>query len=260
MFQPLGHSIFSGFWLAQLADVLIIAIVIRIIVGSLWKTPAMTVILVFAAVLLMGAVLREMNFFTIGFLIEKLSSVMFIAVVVIFATEIKDMLRVMGRYLSRKFYRQVSWTGYDTIEALVDTCRLLRDRKLGGLFVLERSESLDGLYSDGVELEKLRVQPDLVASMLTPPGPLHDGAIVIRDDRMVRASVILPLTGRTFFTPRLGTRHRAALGISERSDAVSVVVSEETGMIRVAQDGRFGEPLSKDRLRERLLELLTHSE
>ena len=260
MFQPLGHSVFSGFWLAQLADVLIIAIIIRIIVGSLWRTPAMTVILVFAGVLLLGAVLTEMNFFTIGFLVEKLSSVMFIAVVVIFAPEIKDMLRSMGRYLSRKFYGRASWTDYDTIDSLVETCQLLRDRKLGGLFVLERSESLEGMYSDGVELEKLRVQPDLVASMLTPPGPLHDGAIVIRDDRMVRASVILPLTGRTFFTPRLGTRHRAALGISERSDAVSVVVSEETGMIRVAQDGRFGEPLSSDRLRERLLELMSHGE
>jgi diadenylate cyclase len=260
MFQPLGHSIFSAFWLAQLVDVLIIAIIIRIIVGSLWKTPAMTMILVFTGVLLMGALLTEMHFFTIGYLVEKLSSVMFIAVVVIFASEIKDILRGMARYLSRKFGGQASWTGYPTIEALVETCQLLRDRKLGGLFVLERSESLDGMCSDGVELEKLRVQPDLVASMLTPPGPLHDGAIVIRDDRIVRASVILPLTKRTFFTPRLGTRHRAALGITERSDAVSIVVSEETSIIRVALDGRLGEPLSRDTLRERLVELLTHGE
>jgi diadenylate cyclase len=260
MFQPLGESIFSGFWLAQLADVLIIAIIIRIIIGSLWKTPAMTVILVFAAVLLTGVILRELRFFTIGFLIEKLSGVMFIAVVVIFASEIKDILRSMGRYLSRKFYGRVSWTDYDTIDSLVETCGLLRERKLGGLFVLERSESLDGLYSDGVELEKLKVQPDLVASMLTPPGPLHDGAIVIRDDRMVRASAILPLTVRTAFMPRLGTRHRAALGIGEQSDAVAVVVSEETGTMKLAHDGRISEPLTSDRLRERLLELMTHGE
>jgi diadenylate cyclase len=257
LFAPLGHELLSGFWLAQLVDILIIAAIVRVIVTQLWKTPAMTVIAVFAFVLLLGIFLRQLQLFTVGYLIERLTSVLFIAVVVIFHQEIRSMLANFGRYMSRAF-GGAAWTEHSTIQSLVEACGLMRKKEVGGLFVLERSENPERMYSDAIRLGRLDVTPELLVSIFTPPGPLHDGAVIIRNDSIVMASAFLPLSGRTYFRPRLGSRHRAALGITERSDAVAVVVSEETGLFRIASEGELEGPLSSDRLTERLLELAGH--
>ncbi len=254
---PLGHSLLSWFWIAQLLDLALITLIIWLVVRQLWRTPAMTVIAVLAVILLLGIMLRRLQLHTVGFLAEELTGVLFIATVIIFHAEIKAMLGSLGRYAGRVLGGGV-WTGHGTVESIVSACLQMKEKGIGGLIVLERSENLDTLYGDGVELDRLEVNPDLVTSMFTPPGPLHDGAVVIRDDRIVRASAVLPLSRRTYFRPRLGTRHRAALGITERSDAIAVAVSEETGSFRVAHDGRMEGPLSVDRMRELLLELTGH--
>ncbi len=255
MFEPLGHPVLSGFWLAQLADITIVAIVARAVIRSIWRTPAMSIVLVFLGVLVSGIVLRELQFYTVGYLLESLSGVLFITSVVIFHEDIRNILLEQGRRLSSKLRSRPSLTGKDTIEAIVSACVILRRRKLGALIVIERNDVLDNYYREGLELDNLRVVPEIVASMLQPPGPLHDGALVVRNDRLVRASTFLPLAEYTRFKLKLGSRHRAALGLAERSDAVAVIVSEETGDFRIAHDGLLDGPHSEEVLREELLSL-----
>jgi diadenylate cyclase len=255
MIEPLGHRILSGFWLAQLADITLVAILARAIFRSLWRTPAMTVVLVFVGALVSGAALRELQFYTVGFLLESLTGVLFLTSVVIFHEDIRNILAEHGRRLAVRFRGKTVWTGRDTVEALVSTCVYLRLRHLGGLIVIERNDRLDDYYREGLELDNLHVIPELVVAMLQPPGPLHDGALVIRNDRLVRSSTFLPLAEYTRLKLKLGARHRAALGIAERSDAVVVIVSEETGDFRIAHDGKLEGPHSEEFLREELLKL-----
>ncbi|MDM7991747.1 MAG: diadenylate cyclase [Candidatus Fermentibacter sp.] len=253
--EPLGHPILSGFWLAQLADITIVAIVARAVIRSIWRTPAMSIVLVFLGVLVSGIVLRDLQFFTVGYLLESLSGVLFITSVVIFHEDIRNILLEQGRKLSARLRSRPALTGRETVEAIVSSCVVLRRRKLGAIIVIERNDLLDNYYREGLELDNLRVVPEVVASMLQPPGPLHDGALVIRNDRLVRASTFLPLAEYTRFKLKLGARHRAALGLAERSDAVVVIVSEESGDFRIAHDGLLDGPHSEEVLREELLSL-----
>jgi len=255
-FEPLGHPILSGFWLAQLADITIVAIAARAVIRSIWRTPAMSIVLVFVGVLVSGIVLRELQFYTVGYLLESLSGVLFITSVVIFHEDIRNILLEQGRRLSKRLRSSSSaQTGKDTIEAVVSSCVLLRRRNLGALIVIERNDMMDNYYREGLDLDNLRVVPELIAAIQQPPGPLHDGALVIRKDRLVKASTFLPLAEYTRFRMKLGSRHRAALGLAEHSDAVVVVVSEETGDFRIAHDGLLDGPHSEEVLREELLAL-----
>ena len=125
-------------------------------------------------------------------------------------------------------------------------------RKCGALIVIERRIKLQMLIDDSIPLD-IKVNSLILESIFYPNSPLHDGAVIIRDDRIQAARVILPLTRNEKISPRLGTRHRAALGISDETDAVSVVVSEETGAISIACKDEFHRDLSLPQL-ERLLE------
>jgi len=267
MVQPLGHAIISGFWIAQLANILIIAILVRLLLKYLWRTPAMPVILMFMIIMLFVNALGELGFFTFGYLLQNLTPILFIAVVVIFHEEIKDLLGTMGRNL-RKFFGQADIIEPSEIESLVESCVLLRKLRLGGLFVMEREESLENVYGDPVMLDKLKINPPVIASLLQPPGVLHDGAIIISNGRIVGARAILPLSRKTFFgrsrmnrpRPALGTRHRAAIGITEVSDAIAVVVSEETGNFSIAHDGILEEAILLDDFSKRLSEFTSGKE
>lgn len=267
MIQPLGYPIISGFWLAQLANIIVIAIVVRMLLKYLWRTPAMPVILMFMILILFANILGALGFFTFSYLLQNLTPLLFIAIVVIFHEEIKDLLGSMGRNL-RRFYGHADILEQSNIESLVESCVLLRKLRLGGLFVIEREESLEKVYGDPVMLDKLKIDPPLIAALLQPPGLLHDGAIIISNGSVVGARAILPLSRRAFFgrsmsdrsRPALGTRHRAAIGITEVSDAIAVVVSEETGNFSIACGGVLEEALTKDKFKERLIELTSSRE
>jgi diadenylate cyclase len=269
LIQPLGHSLISFFWLVQLANILLIAMVVRVILKYLWRTPAMPVVLMFIILLLLADLLGNLGFYTLSYLLQNLTPLLFIAIVVIFHDEIRDILATMGRYLRHHIYFNRSETlKPDTIQSIVDTCRFLKKKRLGGLLVIEQQESLESVYKvRPVEMDRLRIRPNLVAALLQPPGVLHDGAIIIRNGEIVGARAILPLS-RGSYIPRirrdglsaaLGTRHRAAIGITEVSDAIAVVVSEESGDFGLAYGGILEEAIPGERLAERLAELTSPS-
>lgn len=185
-------------------------------------------------------------------LISNVAPVGVIAIVVVFQPELRRALAKLGQSpLIRGFLRGLE---SGTLDELVHGSLQLSQRKLGGLIVLERVVGLKGYVETG-KIINAAVSADLISTIFTPPSPLHDGAIVIRGSTIVAARCTLPLTQNPRYRRVLGMRHQAAVGISEESDAVVVVVSEETGLISVAHQGRLQRRLDEKALRSTLVDL-----
>ena len=175
-----------------------------------------------------------------------------VAVIVLFQTEIRQALIRLGNRFRMPFTRrhrgQFGESIYDEIVLAATT---LASTKTGALIVIERNVGLKGLVDSGVRLDA-ELSYDLIVSIFNPPSPLHDGAIIVRGDRIASASCFLPLSLNPLLSKDLGTRHRAALGITEDSDAVAIVVSEETGLVSFVRRGRIKRAMDATRLRAAL--------
>jgi diadenylate cyclase len=172
-----------------------------------------------------------------------------VAVIVLFQTEIRQGLISLGNRFRVPFARRHRGQFGDSIyDEIVLAATTLASTKTGGLIVIERNVGLKTIVDGGVRLDA-ELSYDLLVSIFNPASPLHDGAIIVRGDRIAAASCFLPLSLNPLLSKDLGTRHRAALGITEDSDAVVVVVSEETGLISLVRGGRIKRALDATRLR-----------
>ncbi len=192
---------------------------------------------------------------TLTWLIRNSGLALLIAIPIIFQPELRRALEQLGR--TGVWFNRGVLGGRREIEAMVDevaaACALLSRQKHGALIVLERQTGLQDYADKGVSLDA-EVSRQLLVTIFYPNSPMHDGAVIIRNGRMVAAGTVLPLSDNVL-PQQYGTRHRAALGISEYSDAIAVVVSEERGAITVAANGRLVSNLTPDRLRRLLLDL-----
>ena len=192
-----------------------------------------------------------LKFEVINWLIEGFWGILATAVIVIFQPELRRAFAQLGSYTFLRGKRQREVIG-EIVAATVDMSR----RKCGALIVFERRIGLRTFEEDAVRLD-IKVNAMVLESIFFPKSPLHDGAVIIRDNRIVAARVILPLTRSTAgFLQRLGTRHRAAMGIAEETDAVVVVVSEETGVISICTRGTLRRNLTPEKLEESLEKLI----
>jgi diadenylate cyclase len=186
-----------------------------------------------------------------SWLVRTILPALVLAIPVIFAPEIRHALERLGRAGAIGPSDRITSRTQDTISDIVSAVVRLADRQHGALIVLQRRDSLEEYISTGVKLEA-QVTPELIMQVFYPNTPLHDGAVVIMGNRLVAAACVMPLSASGVLTRtpdrQMGLRHRAALGISEVSDAVAVVVSEETGSISVVQGGRMIRRLDTDRL------------
>ena len=171
------------------------------------------------------------------------------AILVIFAPEIRSALMRFGSNLRRPLRFGRAKTGEETFDEIVLAATTLSSRRLGGLIVIERSVGLQNYIDTGVAMDAM-LSYDLLVSIFDPHTPLHDGAVIIRKFRLAAASCFLPLTLNPKLSKELGTRHRAAIGITEDTDAAAIVVSEETGVISFVADGRIVRYLNSSSLRE----------
>ena len=243
----------------QLIDILVVAFAIYHLLLLTKGTRAVQIFVLLGFMLGLFLISQErlLDLATFRWLLGKSWSVMFIVVVILFQDDIR---RTLSRFKwAESMLRERSVAPSRTMEEVVRASRSLSEKRMGGIFAIERSGSLDPFVSEtGIELDS-RVSRELLFSLFIPDraNPTHDGAVVIRKDRILAAACILPLSDRKDLPAFIGTRHRAAIGLSERVDAVVVVVSEETGHISVAVEGEIRMGLTSEELRELLSTLLT---
>jgi len=209
-------------------------------------TRASQMILGLALIMLFSFIARILNLQSLSWFMGHLQTIWAIAFVIIFQPELRRILIQIGQSrILRRFFKEPH---SKTVNAIVEAASELVRRKWGGLFVLGREIQLKTIRENATNLNA-EVSASLLISIFNPSSPLHDGAVIVQNDIIEAAGAILPLSDNPDLDPLLGTRHRAALGISEESDAVVVVVSEETNKISVAYQGIFYRSVDEDMLR-----------
>ncbi|MDT7871488.1 MAG: diadenylate cyclase CdaA [Thermocrinis sp.] len=189
---------------------------------------------------------------TVSTIFEKLWTVGLFSLVVIFQPEIRKALSKLGQATKLTSSKPLEER---IVERIVRACAFMSERQIGALIVIERNQNLEPLLEGCVTIDAV-VSVELLITIFDPLTPLHDGAVVIRGDRIAYASCVLPLSKSSEIPRKYGTRHRAGLGISEESDAIAVIVSEETGEISVAVGGKFHRNLDQELLKSLLLKEL----
>src|SRR3954468_2624074 len=188
--------------------------------------------------------------------VRNLAAYVVFAIIVLFQADIRRALAHFGRAPFFRYFERAEHAD-ETIEELVTAAASLSTRRTGALIVLERQIGLRNYIEGGIPLDAL-ITYDLLASIFQETSPLHDGAVIVQADRIAAAACFLPLSVNPRVSRDLGTRHRAALGLTEENDAIAIVVSEETGAISLAINGDIQRDLSADALRSKLAELLGH--
>jgi diadenylate cyclase len=186
--------------------------------------------------------------------IRNLAGYVVFAIIVLFQADIRRALAHFGRGPFFRYFERSS-SAEETIEELVVAVTTLASRRVGAIIVVERQIGLRNYIEGGIPLDAM-VTYDLLASIFQPGSPLHDGAVIVQGDRIAAAACFLPLSVNPRVSRDLGTRHRAAIGITEENDAIAIVVSEETGTISLVIDGNLDRGLNGDVLRARLRSLL----
>ena len=191
---------------------------------------------------------------TVNWLIRNLAAYVVVAIIVLFQSDIRRALAHFGRAPFFRYFERATSTD-ETLEELVTAATTLSARRIGAIIVVERQIGLRNYIEGGIPLDAT-VTYDLMATIFQPGSPLHDGATIIQSDRVAAAACFLPLSVNPRVSRELGTRHRAAIGLTEENDAVAIVVSEETGIISLAIAGDLERGLTADALRIRLRALL----
>lgn len=245
---------FIRFTLIDVLDILAVYFVFyqlyKIMRGTRASQMFAGLLLIFAA----SFIVQLLGMQGMSWLIRSITTVWVIAFVIIFQPELRRLLIQLGQ--TRLVRALVKERGTSTLDEIVNAAVTLSGKRYGGLIVIQGETGIRGIIETGV-LIRADVTSDLIVSIFFPRTPLHDGAVVIKGDIVEAARCILPLSDNPNIDQSLGTRHRAALGISEETDAVVVVVSEETGKISVVHDGRFfGRDLTADELKKLLQKLI----
>ncbi len=241
----------------NLLDVLIVWFALYYILKSLRKNVKMVLLFKGILVIVLLKLFSEfMGLATIGFLLDNVIQWGLLAVIIIFQPEIRSVLEHLGR--SQLLGRHKTLTVderekvvYEISNALI----YLQKNMIGGLIIIEKDDSLN----DYIEKSKkiyADISSDLLISLFFPNSPMHDGGVIIQGDKITSAGAVFPVSDSVKISKRLGTRHRAALGISEISDSIAIIVSEETGRISVAIDGELYYNLNLDEFKLKLLEEL----
>lgn len=260
-FQEIG-SLVTTIGFADIIDILIVAYLIYKVIDLIRKTSSYNLakgLLVLLIALWLSGIFKLTM---INYLLRKAVEIGLIALVIIFQPELRKLLAKMG---SRKFYgffsakEQNSSEIEDAITQTVLACEQMSKTKTGALILFERSMMLNDIMTTGTRIDA-SITAELLKNIFYPKAPLHDGAVVIKKARIAAAGCVLPLTANNNLSKDLGMRHRAGIGASEQSDAIVVIVSEETGAISVAIEGMLKRNLDKQTFEKLLRNELVQEE
>ena len=248
-------NIISGFGITDVIDVAIVAFVIYKILNFIRETRAEQ--LVKGLLILVAATFFSdlMNLYTLNWILEGTLTLGLIALIIVFQPELRRALEYLGR---SKFLKMQGEINKEKAKQITSTISKAVDYfsvgKIGALIIMEREISLNDIAETGTRING-EISAETLTAMFYPGAPLHDGAAVIRGDRILAAGCVLPLTQNRSLGKDLGTRHRAGIGITERSDAIAIIVSEETGIISIAIDGKLSRFLDIKTVEKTLLNI-----
>jgi len=243
----------AGWW--DLLDIAIVSVLIYEFLKLIRGTRAVQMAVGSLLVVALFYVSSLAPLQTLNWLIRNMLVYVVFAAIVIFQSDIR---RALAHFGQAPFFRYFTKQESDeTIEEVIVAATMLAAQKKGAIIAIEREIGLRNYIESGIPLDA-EMTYDLLVTIFQPGSPLHDGAVILQEDRVAAAACFLPLTVNPRISRELGTRHRAAIGLTEESDAVAVVVSEERGQIGLALDGGLERDLTADQLRERLHTLISH--
>ena len=247
-------SLLSEMRFMDFVDIIVVAFLIYKLLPIFRSTGTSRIMWVIAVVVAVAGLANLLKMHTLSFLLSQLLAIGLVAIVVLFQPELRRMLDQVSNNIKVKSFLSVERPAADmvpVIEQTVRACEVMSRERVGALIVFAREQRLEEHFKTGTMLDA-RVSEQLIRNVFFPKASLHDGAMIIRDNRVAAAGCVLPLSESDRLNADLGTRHRAAVGVSEVSDAVVVIVSEETGVISVAVGGMLKRHLAPQTL-ERLL-------
>lgn len=238
----------------DLVDVILMSIIIYRLLLIIKGTKAAHMLIGLGLLLMASLLSRYFELYTVDWMIQSFWAQIVIAIIILFQPEIRRALAQMGE--ANIFRNLTSAEELKSLDEIVRATVALANKKIGALIAIERDTSLKDFVEMGTPLDA-KVTKEILLSIFHPTSPIHDGAVVIKGNRIVAAGCFLPITMGPDISKSLGTRHRAGLGLSEETDAVIVVVSEETGMVSMAIHGKFDTHLDMGTLRDTLTDLFT---
>jgi diadenylate cyclase len=238
----------------DVVDILIVAIALYEFMKLIRGTRAVQMAVGSALIALVFFFSRWAPLQTVNWLIRNIFGYVVFAAIVIFQSDIRRALAHFGRAPFFRYFSRIENID-ETVEEIVVAATMLSDRRTGGIIVIERAIGLRNYIESGIPLEAT-VTHDLLVSIFQITSPLHDGAVILQQDRIAAAACFLPLTVNPRLSRELGTRHRAAIGVTEETDAIAVVISEETGLISLALEGEIRRGLQPDALRQQMRTLI----
>ena len=252
-------SVFSTFSIADFLDIVMVAILIYICIRIIRETRAILLAKGLIYLAIVYGIVNLIGMEASSFILKSIFSNILIILVILFSPEIRHILEQVGHGATAKSIKAIIHPGVsvelaeinDAISAVCKACSDMSDKRIGALICFENNTMLGDVISTGTEIHA-KVSKELVETIFFPKSPLHDGAMVIRDGQVYAAGCILPLTKKTV-SSALGTRHRAGIGLSEESDAIIIIVSEETGAISVVKNGVLDRDISDGDLRDILI-------
>ena len=238
-------------------DIVLTAVLIYGVFSLIQGTRAVRLVIGAIILFLVFVVAQALDLVLLSSILQAGVVVGLVALVVIFQPELRRGLDRLGRVGSWGWFGPSESASYQRVAGMISaSAAKLSRRRAGALIVVERDTGLGDMAETGVAIGA-QLSADLLTSIFAPGYPLHDGAVIVSRDRIIAAGVMLPLADRPATLERYGTRHRAALGVTEQTDALAIVVSEESGAISLAEGGRMDPELDEDELRQRLYSLLS---
>ena len=256
---------FPSIGVMDLIDILVVAGLIYYVIKLIWNTSARRIAWAIVILLLATLLTDLLNLHTVNYLLDRVLELGFVALVIVFQPELRRLLERVGGSTSNVknlfgLNSPVSPTdGAEAIEQVVQACEAMSSERVGALIVFERGNSLEQIAATGTRVDAA-VSQELIRNIFFPKASLHDGAMIIHENRIEAAGCVLPLSENRNLSTDLGTRHRAGVGMSESCDAVVVIVSEETGAISVAVGGMLKRHLAAQTLRKLLMNELIGEE
>lgn len=235
----------------DILDIIIVAFLFYRLFLLIRGTRASQMFIGLFLLIVLSIVSQWLNLNAVNWILSSLKTVWVIAFVILFQPELRKALSLLGQNKILGVFLKVEQSG--TVSEIVKACQQLSLKNIGAIIVIEQDVGLRNYIETGTPLDA-RVTSDLLVTIFTPPGPLHDGAVIVDKNRVLAAGCILPLSQNPRLGTSLGTRHRAGLGLSEETDAITIIVSEETGMISLAMGGKLKRKLDLNTLRNDLIE------